>query len=60
VPEFGPSGEGAPPPKSALSRHQVEIDDLKRRRDKTRKIKQGMMQQLLTGRVRLVSGETTA
>jgi len=32
----------------------AEIAALKRRRDKTRAIKLGMMQQLLTGRVRLV------
>jgi type I restriction enzyme S subunit len=32
----------------------AEIAALERRRDKTRAIKQGMMQQLLTGRVRLV------
>ena len=32
----------------------VEIDALQRRRDKTRNIKQGMMQELLTGRTRLV------
>lgn len=31
----------------------AEISALERRRDKTRAIKQGMMQQLLTGRVRL-------
>ncbi len=33
----------------------TEITALEQRRDKTRAIKQGMMQQLLTGRVRLVS-----
>ena len=32
----------------------AEIDALERRRDKTRALKQGMIQQLLTGRVRLV------
>jgi hypothetical protein len=32
----------------------AEIAALEARRDKTRAIKQGMMQQLLTGRVRLV------
>ncbi len=32
----------------------AEIAALERRRDKTRAIKQGMMQQILTGRVRLV------
>ena len=34
----------------------AEIAALERRRDKTRVVKQGMMQQLLTGRVRLISG----
>ena len=38
----------------------AEIAALERRRDKTRTIKQGMMQQLLTGRVRLVQPETAA
>jgi type I restriction enzyme S subunit len=33
---------------------ETEIEGLERRRNKARKIKQGMMQQLLTGRVRLV------
>jgi type I restriction enzyme S subunit len=37
-----------------LSDMDAEITVLERRRDKTRAIKQGMMQQLLTGRVRLV------
>ncbi|MCB2173748.1 restriction endonuclease subunit S [bacterium] len=32
----------------------AEIDALEQRRDKTKQIKQGMMQQLLTGRIRLV------
>ena len=35
----------------------AEIAALERRRDKTRAIKQGMMQQLLTGRVRLVKSK---
>ena len=39
---------------SVLSDMDAEIATLERRRDKTRAIKQGMMQQLLTGRVRLV------
>ena len=39
---------------SVLSDMDAEIAALKQRRDKTRAIKQGMMQQLLTGRVRLV------
>ena len=40
-----------------LSDMDAEIAALERRRDKTRAIKQGMMQQLLTGRVRLVKPE---
>ncbi len=39
---------------SVLSDMDAEIDALERRREKTRQAKQGMMQQLLTGRVRLV------
>lgn len=43
-----------------LSDMDREITALEQRRDKTQKIKQGMMQQLLTGRVRLVkTGGTT-
>ena len=38
---------------SALSDMDAEITALEQRRDKTRAIKQGMMQQLLTGQVRL-------
>ena len=41
---------------SVLSDMDTEIAGLERRRDKTRVVKQGMMQQLLTGRVRLISG----
>ncbi|MCZ2109286.1 MAG: restriction endonuclease subunit S, partial [Dehalococcoidia bacterium] len=37
-----------------LSDIDAEIAALEARRDKTRQIKLGMMQQLLTGRVRLV------
>jgi type I restriction enzyme S subunit len=40
---------------SDLSDMDAEIAALEARRDKTRAIKQGMMQQLLTGRVRLVT-----
>ena len=40
---------------AVLSDMDAEIAALERRRDKTRVVKQGMMQQLLTGRVRLVS-----
>ena len=39
---------------TVLSDMDAEITALEQRRDKTRVIKQGMMQQLLTGRVRLV------
>lgn len=39
---------------AVLSDMDAEIAALEKRRDKTRAIKQGMMQQLLTGRIRLV------
>ena len=42
---------------SVLSDMDVEITALEQRRDKTRSIKQGMTQQLLTGQVRLVKSE---
>ena len=42
-----------------LSDMDAEIAALERRRDKARVIKQGMMQQLLTGRVRLVKPKTS-
>ena len=42
---------------AVLSDMDAEIAALERRRDKTRVVKQGMMQQLLTGRVRLVKSE---
>lgn len=41
-----------------LSDMDAEITALEARRDKTQAIKQGMMQELLTGRVRLVPRET--
>ncbi len=43
-----------------LSEMDAEIESLKKRREKTKAIKKGMMQQLLTGRIRLVdlSGQT--
>lgn len=44
---------------TVLSDMDAEIGALEARRDKTRAIKQGMMQQLLTGRVRLVKPEAT-
>ena len=40
-----------------LSDMDAEITALERRRDKTKQIKQGMMQELLTGRIRLVKPE---
>ena len=43
---------------SVLSDMDGEITALEQRRDKTRAIKQGMMQQFLTGRVRLVKPKT--
>jgi len=36
----------------------AEIEALERRRDKVKQIKQGMMQQLLTGRIRLIKPKT--
>ena len=42
---------------AVLSDMDAEITALEQRRDKTIAIKQGMMQQLLTGRVRLVKKE---
>ena len=42
-----------------LSDMDAEIAALERRRDKTHAVKQGMMQQLLTGRVRLIESEMT-
>ena len=42
---------------TVLSDMDAEIAALEQRRDKTRAIKQGMMQQLLTGRVRLLQPE---
>lgn len=45
---------------SVLSDMDAEITALEERRDKTRAIKQGMMQQLLTGRVRLVKSDVTS
>jgi len=43
---------------TVLSDMDAEIDALGRRREKTQAIKQGMMQQLLTGRVRMVEPAT--
>lgn len=44
---------------SVLSDMDNEIEALERRRDKVRQTKQGMMQQLLTGHVRLVASQST-
>ncbi|NIA13657.1 MAG: hypothetical protein GWP08_06205 [Nitrospiraceae bacterium] len=44
---------------TVLSDIDAEIAALERRRDKTKQIKQGMMQQLLTGRVRLVKPQVS-
>jgi len=41
-----------------LSDMDAEIEALEQRRDKVKQIKQGMMQQLLTGRIRLVKPKT--
>jgi type I restriction enzyme S subunit len=35
----------------------AELEALEARRDKTKMLKQGMMQELLTGRIRLVEAE---
>jgi type I restriction enzyme S subunit len=42
-----------------LSEIDLELAALERQRDKTRALKQGMMQELLTGRTRLLSPEST-
>jgi type I restriction enzyme, S subunit len=42
---------------AVLSDMDAELEKLEERREKTREMKQGMMQALLTGRVRLVGGE---
>ena len=39
---------------TVLSDMDAELTALETRRDKTRALKQGMMQELLTGRIRLV------
>jgi len=41
-----------------LNEMETELTSLEQRRDKTRALKQGMMQELLTGRTRLVSPES--
>ena len=45
---------------AVLSDMDAEIAALERRRDKVKQIKQGMMQELLTGRIRLVTPEQKA
>ena len=45
---------------SVLSDMDAEIEELEARRDKVQNIKTGMMQELLTGRTRLVSTGATA
>jgi len=45
---------------TVLSDMDAEIQALEERRDKTKALKQGMMQQLLTGRIRLVDLKETA
>ena len=45
---------------AVLTDMDAEIAALEQRRDKTRAIKQGVMQQLLTGRVRLVKPSSAA
>ncbi|HRL77877.1 MAG TPA: restriction endonuclease subunit S [Candidatus Accumulibacter phosphatis] len=42
---------------TVLSDMDAELSALEARRDKTRALKQAMMQELLTGRIRLISGE---
>jgi len=44
----------------ALTDMATEIESLQRRREKARQIKQGMMQELLTGRTRLVEPQQEA
>jgi len=44
---------------TVLSDMDAEIEALERRREKTKQIKQGMMQELLTGRTRLVEAQAT-
>ena len=57
---FAPPSDEQSAIAGVLSDMDAEISALERRRDKGRQIKQGMMQQLLTGRVRLVGPERAA
>lgn len=45
---------------TVLSDMDAEIKAMERRREKVKRIKQGMMQQLLTGRIRLVKPQSSA
>lgn len=45
---------------TVLSDMDAEIAALERRRDKVKQVRQGMMQQLLTGRIRLIKPESQA
>lgn len=54
-----PSAEEQTAIATVLSDMDAELDSLEVRRDKTRALKQGMMQELLTGRIRLVKMEGT-
>ncbi len=56
IPDFGEQRAIA----QILSDMDAEIDALERRREKVKQIKQGMMQQLLTGRIRLVEPQASA
>jgi type I restriction enzyme S subunit len=54
---FAPSIEEQTTIATILSDMDAEINALQQKRDKTAQLKQGMMQELLTGRIRLVSNE---
>jgi len=64
APQVGKYSVAAPPTlaeqtaiAAVLSDMDAEIEALEARRDKTRALKQAMMQELLTGRIRLVQPE---
>ena len=50
-----PQSPNKPPSPTVLSDMDAELAALEQRRDKTRALKQAMMQELLTGKTRLVS-----
>jgi len=52
--EIPPTNEEQTAIATVLSDMDAELTALETRRDKTRALKQGMMQELLTGRIRLV------